>query len=84
MDAMVFAPVLQVGQAGAMLLLAGSLLAAVLGIIAFVWAMVLLWRENNPQSIIMRGQERPDVDSDRDEPVSRASVKEKLLAWAGR
>ena len=84
MDAMVFIPVIQIGQFGAMLLLAGSLLAALLGIIAFVWAMVLLWRENNPQGISMRGQDRFVDDVDDTPPVTGGSVKEKLLAWAGR
>ena len=84
MDAMVFIPLMQIGQLGAMLLLAGSLLAALLGIIAFVWAMVLLWRENNPQGIVMRGQQRLAVDVDEEEPASGNGPKEKLLAWVGR
>jgi hypothetical protein len=84
MNAMVFIPVLQIGQVGAMLLLAGSLLAALLGIIAFVWAMVLVWRENNPQGIIMRGQERLVDDFDDDELVMGKGPKEKLLAWVSR
>ena len=84
MDAMVFIPVMQIGQVGALLLLAGSLLAALLGIIAFVWAMVLVWRENNPQGIVMRGQERLVVDVDDDEPAMGKSPKEKLLAWVNR
>lgn len=79
-----FIPLMQIGQVGAMLLLAGSLLAALLGIIAFVWAMVLLWRENNPQGINMRGQERLVVDVDEDRPVMGKGPKEKLLAWVGR
>ena len=84
MDAMVLMPVMQIGQLGAMLLLAGSLLAALLGIIAFVWAMVLLWRENNPQGITMRGQARIVDDFDDDEPVTGRGPKEKLLAWVTR
>jgi hypothetical protein len=84
MDAMVFIPVLQIGQLGAMVLLAGSLLAALLGIIAFVWAMLLLWRENNPQGLIMRGQERLVVDDDEDDSIGGQGPKEKLLAWVGR
>jgi len=84
MDAMVFIPVLQIGQFGAMLLLAGSLLAAVLGIVAFSWAMVLLWRENNPQGIVMRGQERLVDDFVDDEPAMSTSPKEKVLAWVNR
>jgi len=84
MDAMVFIPVLSIGQFGAMLLLAGSLLAALLGIIAFAWAMVLLWRENNPQGIIMRGQDRIVEDGDDDDDVGAKSPKEKILAWVSR
>ena len=84
MDAMVFFPLMQIGQVGAMLLLAASLLAALLGIIAFVWAMVLLWRENNPQDIVMRRQERLVADVDDDEPAIGRGPKEKLLAWVGR
>lgn len=84
MDAMVVIPMMQIGQLGAMLLLAGSLLAALLGIIAFVWAMVLLWRENNPQGIMMRGQERLVVDGDDDESALGKGPREKLLAWMGR
>ena len=84
MDAMVFIPVLQIGQLGAMLLLAGSLLAALLGVIAFVWAMVLLWRENNPQGITMRGREQLVLDVDDDEPAVGKGPKEKLLAWVNR
>jgi hypothetical protein len=84
MDAMVFIPVLQIGQFGAMLLLAGSLLAAILGITAFAWAMVVLWRENNPQGILMRGREPMVEDSDDDEPGLGKSPKEKLLAWVTR
>jgi hypothetical protein len=84
MDAMVFIPVLQIGQLGAMLLLAGSLLAAILGIVAFAWAMVLLWRENNPQGIMMRGQERLVVDGDDDEMTVVPRAKDKLLAWVNR
>ena len=83
MDAMVFIPVIQIGQLGAVVLLAGSLLAALLGIVAFVWAMVLLWRENNPQGIIMRGRERL-ADADDAEPAEGKSPREKLLAWVGR
>jgi hypothetical protein len=84
MNPMVFIPVVQIGQFGAMLLLAGSLLAALLGIIAFVWAMVLVWRENNPQGIIMRGHGRLVVDVDEDDPVPGKGPKEKLLEWVGR
>jgi hypothetical protein len=84
MDAMVFIPVLQIGQLGAMLLLAGSLLAAILGIVAFAWAMMLLWRENNPQGIMMRGQERLVDDFDDDQMMVGESPKEKLLAWVNR
>jgi hypothetical protein len=84
MDAMVLIPVLQIGQFGAMLLLAGSLLAALLGIISFVWAMVLVWRENNPQGLTMRGQERLVLDSDEDESARGSGPREKLLAWVGR
>jgi hypothetical protein len=84
MDAMVFIPVVQIGQLGAMLLLAGSLLAAIVGIVAFAWAMVLLWRENNPQGIMMRGQERLVDDGDDDEMMVGQSPKEKLLAWVNR
>jgi hypothetical protein len=84
MDAMVFIPVLSIGQFGAMLLLAGSLLAALLGIIAFAWAMVLLWRENNPQGIIMRGQGRIVEDGDDEDDVGAKSPKGKILAWVSR
>ena len=84
MDAMVFIPVLQIGQLGAMLLLAGSLLAAILGIVAFAWAMVSLWRENNPQGIMMRGQERLVDDVDDDEMTVAPRAKDKLLAWVNR
>jgi hypothetical protein len=84
MDAMVFIPLAQINQLGAMLLLAGSLLAALLGIIAFAWAMVLVWRENNPQRIVMRGQYRIVDDVDTNEVVEQKSPKEKILAWVGR
>jgi hypothetical protein len=84
MAAMVFIPLASIGQVGAMLLLAGSLLAAILGIVAFAWAMVLLWRENNPQGIMMRGQERPVDDVDDDEMMVGHSAKDKILAWVNR
>jgi hypothetical protein len=84
MDAMVFIPVLHVGQLGATLLLTGSLLAAILGIVAFTWAMVLLWRENNPKGIIMRGQEQLVKDSDESEIAAGARPTKKILAWVGR
>jgi hypothetical protein len=50
----VFAPVLALSSPGPTLLLAGALLAAALGTFAFGWAVILIWRENNPQSIAMR------------------------------
>jgi hypothetical protein len=84
MDAMVFIPVMQIGQFGAMLLLAASLFAAISGIVAFAWAMVLMWRENNPQGIVMRGQQRLIVDSDEDEAVRGEGAREKILAWVTR
>ncbi len=84
MDAMVLLPVMQIGQLGAMLLIAGSLLAAVMGIAAFVWAIVLLWRENNPQGIVMRGQTRVVDDIDTDELVDNKGAREKILAWVSR
>ena len=71
MSATVFIPIAAVGQVGVVVLLAASLLAAILGIIAFAWAMVLLWRENNPQGIVMRGDTTPFEDtSDADDDVS--------------
>jgi hypothetical protein len=84
MDAVVFIPVLQIGQFGAMLLLAGSLLAALLGIIAFTWAMVLLWRENNPQGLVMRRREQSVEDLVEAESDSGKNPREKILAWVGR
>jgi hypothetical protein len=84
MENMVFIPVVQIGQFGALLLLAGSLLAALLGIIAFVWAMVLVWQENNPQGIIMRGQEQVTDYFDGDERGSGKKSREKILAWVSR
>jgi hypothetical protein len=84
MDAMVFIPVAQVSQFGAMLLLAGSLFAAILGIVAFAWAMVLLWRENNPQGIVLRGRGRLIVDVDGDEPATEKRSTPKLLTWVNR
>jgi len=71
MSATVFIPIAAVGQVGVVVLLAASLLAAILGIIAFAWAMVLLWRENNPQGIVMRGDAAQFEDPDEtDEDVS--------------
>jgi hypothetical protein len=84
MDAMVFIPVLQAGQFGAVLLLTGSLLAAILGVIAFSWAVVLVWRENNPQGIVMRGQRRLVDDSGEIDTVMGKNPKEKILAWINR
>jgi len=84
MGAMVFFPVLQIGQVGAMLILAASLIAAILGIVAFTWAMVLLWRENNPQGVIMRGQTRLVEDVDEDDLLIVKGPKEKLLTWVNR
>ena len=83
METMAFIPVAQIGGFGAMLLLAGSLLAAILGIVAFAWAMVLLWRENNPQGIMMRGQMKP-VDVDDNEDTGDKSPREKILEWVTR
>ena len=84
MDGMAFIPLAQIGQFGAMLLLAGSLLAAMLGIVAFAWAMLLLWRENNPQGIMMRGQEKPVDDFIDDDPDAGKTPREKILAWVTR
>lgn len=84
---MVFTPVAQIGQFGAILLLAISLLAALVGVMGFAWAMVLLWRENNPQDIMMRGQANriDDPDTDGEGEMSAAkSPKKRLLAWVGR
>jgi hypothetical protein len=69
---------------GAMLILAGSLLAALAGVATFAWGMVLLWRENNPQGIMMRGQERPVDDREDNEMVEGTRPKQKLLAWVNR
>jgi len=46
--------------------------------------MVLLWRENNPQGIMMRGQERLVDDVDDDEMTVAPRAKDKLLAWVNR
>jgi len=56
MNAMVFAPIFAISQMGLTLLLAASLLAAALGVVAFIWAIFLVWRENNPPMSAMRGQ----------------------------
>ena len=84
METMAFIPVAQIGGFGAMLLLAGSLLAAILGIVAFAWAMVLLWRENNPQGIMMRGRANAVEDVNDNEDTVAKSPREKILAWVTR
>jgi len=86
MSAIVFIPVAAVGQVGVVVLLAASLLAAVLGIIAFAWAMVLLWRENNPQGIVMRGDTtRLEDTSDADDDVSwTKNASQKLRGLVSR
>jgi hypothetical protein len=75
-------PLAVLGQLGATLLLAASVLAAVLGFVAFCWAMVLLWRENNPERTLMRGQGY-SLDSDRD-GLAEGSTKSRSLSWVGR
>ncbi len=75
-------PVALVGQVGVTLLLALSIIAAVLGVVAFVWAMVLLWRENNPERTLMRGQGY-SFEGDRDDADER-SRKNRVLSWVGR
>ena len=80
-------PVAAIGQAGVLVLLAGSLLAAILGLIAFAWAMVLLWRENNPQGISMRGHSS-EFEVAQDQPSEgiswKTSPKKKLLSLVSR
>jgi hypothetical protein len=80
-------PVAAISQVGVFVLLAGSLLAAILGLIAFAWAMGLLWRENNPQGISMRGQtgEWDDAQKAPSTDVSwKTSPKKKLLSLVSR
>jgi len=86
MSATVFIPIAAVGQVGVVVLLAASLLAAILGIIAFAWAMVLLWRENNPQGIVMRGDTtRLEDTSDADDDVSwTKNASQKLRGLVSR
>lgn len=44
------------GPRGVVLLVAASAAAAMLGIGGLAWAMILVWRENNPPGVMARGR----------------------------
>jgi hypothetical protein len=88
MNNMVFTVVAVVGQFGVTVLLAASLLAAFLGIAAFVWAMILVWQEHNPsveppkRRTTFTSDDR-DGDSDREVAEAEGPAK-KIVAWSHR
>jgi len=71
-----------VGPVGVTLLLVVSIVAAILGVAAFAWAMVLLWRENNPERTLMRGQGY-SLERDLDD-LTEGSRRNRALSWVGR
>lgn len=54
MDAMAFLPLASTVPGGATLLLGGALFMGLLGLVAFAWAVWLVWRENNPPKTPLR------------------------------
>lgn len=54
MDAMAFLPLASTLPGGATLLLGGALFTGLLGLVAFGWAVWLIWRENNPPKTPLR------------------------------
>jgi hypothetical protein len=68
MDAMAFLPAASALPGGATLLLGGALFMGLLGLVAFSWAVWLIWRENNPPKTPLRlsapyGSEEPASSS---------------------